>query len=130
MIYRGLAEVVFNRALAFVPQNEPGKLDWVPIDTEGLKRVYDGIVTENGAEVLFHSFVCGVEKKSDREIDALIVGNKRGLTAYQAKIYVDATGDGDIAAWAGADFEIGEKGTGKLQLSTLCFHLDNVDSFY
>lgn len=130
MIYRGLAEVVFNRASAFVPQNEPGKLDWVPIDTEGLKRVYDGIVTENGAEVLFHSFVCGVEKKSDREIDALIVGNKRGLTAYQAKTYVDATGDGDIAAWAGADFEIGEKGTGKLQLSTLCFHLDNVDSFY
>lgn len=78
MIYRGLAEVVFNRASAFVPQNEPGKLDWVPIDTESLKRVYDGIVTENGAEVLFHSFVCGVEKKSDREIDALLVGNKRG----------------------------------------------------
>ena len=24
MIYRGLAEVVFNRASAFVPQNEPG----------------------------------------------------------------------------------------------------------
>lgn len=130
MIYRGLAEVIFNRASAFVPQNEPGKLDWVPIDTESLKRVYDGIVTENGAEVLFHSFVCGVEKKSDREIDALLVGNKRGLTAYQAKTYVDATGDGDVAAWAGADFEIGEKGTGKLQPSTLCFHLDNVDSFY
>lgn len=130
MIYRGLAEVVFNRALAFVPQNKPGKLDWVPIDSEGLKRVYDGIVTENGAEVLFYSFVCGVEKKSDREIDTLIVGNKRGLTAYQAKIYVDATGDGDIAAWAGADFEIGEMGTGKLQLSSLCFQLDNVDSFY
>lgn len=72
----------------------------------------------------------GWKKKSDREIDALIVGSKRGLTAYQAKTYVDATGDGDIAAWAGADFEIGEMGTGKLQLSSLCFQLDNVDSFY
>lgn len=130
MIYRGLAETVFNRALSSVPQNEPGKLDWVPIDCESLKRVYDGLVTEQGADVLFHSFVCGVEKKSDTEIDALIVGNKRGMTAYRAKIYVDATGDGDIAAWAGADFEVGEYGSGRLQLSTLCFQLDNVDPFY
>ncbi len=130
MIYRGLAETVFNRALPSVPQNEPGRLDWVPVDPEGLKRVYDELVLEHGAEVLFHSFVCGVEKKSDREIDALIVGNKRGMTAYRAKVYVDATGDGDIAAWAGADFQLGDPGTGKIQLSTLCFQLDNVDPFH
>ncbi len=130
MIYRGLAETVFNRALPSVPQNEPGRLSWVPIDAESLKRVYDDLVTEQGVAVLFHSFVCGVEKKSDTELDALIVGNKNGLTAYRAKVYIDGTGDGDIAAWGGASFDLGDPGTGKVQLSTLCFQLDNVDPFY
>ena len=55
----------------------------------------------------------------------LIVANKNGLTAFKAKVYVDATGDGDLAAWAGAD----TLKTDVLQSSTLCFSLANVDTY-
>ena len=40
-------------------------------------------------------------------IDAIIVANKSGLVAFKAKVFIDATGDGDVAAWAGASFKKG-----------------------
>lgn len=153
MIYRGLALEVFENSLVlpaspdglvngiepdsekmyeqlFMPFNIPGVRDGIPIDCERLKRAYDNLIESFGVEVLFHSFVCDVEKKSDTELDAIIVANKRGLTAYQAKFFVDATGDGDIAAWSGADFEVGAENTRDIQPATFCFQLANVDSFY
>ncbi len=102
---------------------------WDPaIDPEFLKRLYDRIVTEAGATVLFHSQLCSVERAGNGEIDALLVGNKRGLTAYRAKVYVDCTGDGDLAAWAGAAFEKGDA-EGALQPATHCFMLGNVEPY-
>ncbi len=100
---------------------------WDPaIDPEFLKRLYDRLVTEAGATVLFHSQFCGVEKSDDGEIDALLVSSKAGLRAYRAKVYVDCTGDGDLAAWAGAAFEKGDA-QGGLQPTTHCFMLGNVE---
>lgn len=98
------------------------------IAPEVLKRVYDRLVTEAGATVLFHSQLCGVERTADGQLDALLVANKRGLTAYRAKVYVDGTGDGDLAAWAGASFEKGGA-DGELQPATHCFVLTNVEPY-
>ena len=44
MIYRGLAEQVFNRAKKGVPHEPKDKLDWVNINAEYLMRVYDNMV--------------------------------------------------------------------------------------
>ena len=44
--------------------------------------------------------------------DALIVANKHGLGAFRGKVYVDATGDGDLAAWAGAPASAGSSWCG------------------
>ena len=98
------------------------------IDPELLKRIYDQIVTDAGATVLFHSRLCGVERSQDGGVDALLVANKAGLSAYRASVYVDCTGDGDLAAWAGAAFEKGDA-DGRLQPATACFVLTNVDEF-
>ena len=104
IIYRGLAERIFNESKKGVPHEPKGKLDWVNINPEYLMRVYDRMVTESGASVLFFSRVAAVEKSADDTVDAIIVANQLGLTAFRAKIFVDATGNGDLSVWAGATY--------------------------
>lgn len=100
IIYRGLAEKIFNAAKKGVPHEPAKKLDWVSINPEQLMTVYDDMVIgSGGAKVLFFSRLAKVEMKSDDTIDAIIVANKAGLTAFKAKVFVDCTGDGDLAVW-------------------------------
>lgn len=96
------------------------------IDPELLKRLYDDMVTGAGAKILFHSALCAVEMSSAGTPDALVIASKSGLGAYRAKVYVDCTGDGDLAAWAGAPFEKGDR-SGGLQPATHCFMIANID---
>ena len=61
IIYRGLAETVFERSKALSPHVAPTDVDWVPIDPEGLKRIYDDLMQEYGVTVLFNTFLCDVD---------------------------------------------------------------------
>lgn len=129
IIYRGLAERVFNAARDGVAHLNPQWLDWVPIDPERLKRVYDDLVGEAGVTVLFNTLLCSVEMAEPGVVSTIIAANKAGLSAYRAKVYVDGTGDADLAAWAGADFLQGDENHGELQPATHCFILSNVDDY-
>jgi len=128
IIYRGLAEKVFIACKAGIRHVAPDALDWVPIDPEHLKRVYDDLVTASGATILFHTVLASVEKDTDDQVSAILLANKSGLSACKAKVYVDCTGDADLAAWAGAAFEQGDA-KGEVQPATLCFVLTNVDEY-
>lgn len=127
VIYRGLAEKVFNASKVGVSHVKMNDLNWVPIDPERLTLVYDRMVTEAGVKVLFFSRICQVEMDSNDRVDAVVVANKNGLTAFRAKVFIDATGDGDVAAWAGAKFTRGYDEDGTNQQSSLCFSFGNVD---
>lgn len=129
IIYRGLAEKIFNASKKAVPHEGKQKLNWVSINPEYLMTVYDRMVAESGAEVLFFSRVASVEMAADDTVDAIIVANKSGLVAFKAKVFIDATGDGDMAAWAGASFKRGDD-KGQVQSSTLCFSFANVDTYH
>lgn len=129
IIYGGISQKVFEKNRAAQAHVPADKTDWVSIDYETIKRIYDDMVTESGADILFNTMLCAVEMKDEETVDCIIANNKAGLTAYRAKVYVDCTGDADLAAWAGASFKKGDDKTGELQLSTLCFILSNVDSF-
>jgi hypothetical protein len=132
IIARGLAEHV-RLALC---QGMPLLKKWISSDPlcppaiapELLKRIYDDLVTRAGAKVLFFSQLCSVEMSDGGNVDALLVSNKSGLTAYRAKVYVDCTGEGDLAAMAGAAFEKGDI-NGNLQPATHCFGITNVDEY-
>ena len=128
IIYRGLAERIFTASKAGLPHVSPNQLDWVPIDPEQLKRIYDRLVADAGVHVLFDSAVAAVDLASPREVQALLVANKAGLSACRARVYVDCTGDADICAWAGAGYDKGSA-QGDLQPATHCFVLGNVDSY-
>lgn len=101
------------------------QLDWVPIDVETLKLVYDEQVLESGAKVLFHTFADQVLTDGD-EIAGLVVSNKTGRSVIQAKLYIDATGDGDLAALAGVPFQSGGE-EGELQPGTMCYLVTGAD---
>lgn len=129
VIYAGMAERVLRQTMAGMPHVDPEWLDWTPIDPERLKRVYDDLVTETGVEVLFNTFLTSVDATEVGEVETLVVANKAGLSAYRASVYVDATGDGDLAVWSGAMYEKGDPSTGDLQPATHCFVISNVDMY-
>ena len=98
---------------------------WTPIDLEELKRVYDRLVTDAGVRFSFFTSVCDAVAKDGR-IDHVILACKRGLLAVRARIYIDCTGDGDMLAFAGGAYEMGDK-DGAVMPPTLCSQWVDID---
>ena len=128
IVYAGLAEKIMETVKAAMPHVPKTLVDWVPIDPEMLKVVYDDMVTESGADVLFNTFISMVDTDGNGNVTTVIASNKEGLTAYKAEMYIDCTGDGDLSVWAGAEYEKGGS-KGELQPASHCFVLSNVDSY-
>ena len=81
---------------------------WVlNIDPEVVKLVLDDMVLGAGAQVLLHSWGVAPYIEGDA-VQGMLIENKSGRGVVLAKVVIDATGDGDIAARAGADFRVGE----------------------
>lgn len=95
-------------------------------DREAYKWTALSMILEAGAQPLFHSFVSAVERDGDR-IVAVQVTNKSGVTRYPCSVVVDATGDGDVAALAGAEHVLGRPQDHGVQPSTLMFDMAGVD---
>lgn len=129
IIYRGLAQRIFEESKKGVPHVKKDMLNWVPINAEQLMSVYDSMVTASGAEVLFFSRMGAVNMSSANTVGSIVVANKQGLTTLKARVFIDATGDGDLAAWAGADYKRGYDDDGTNQLSSLCFTIGNIDMY-
>jgi hypothetical protein len=129
-IHQGLAERVRLGLSDGIPhlgeEMKDNQLATPAIDPEVLKRIYDDMVTESGAHVLFHTRLSSVECDDDGQAETLIISNKAGISALRANVYVDTTGDGDLAAWAGATVEKGDD-KGDMQPATHCFVIANID---
>lgn len=98
-----------------------------PFDPYALRVVLDDLVRAAGVQTLLHSWVSDVLQHSDTCVAGLVVENKGGTYRLLADVVVDATGDGDVAAWAGSQYEVGESGDHAVQPATLMVHLHNVD---
>lgn len=96
-----------------------------PFDAEGMKVVLDQMTTEAGVEVLFHTLLVDVNREGDR-IVALQLANRGGLSMTEASIFIDATGDADVAAHAGVPCVMGT-GDGATQPMTMNCKVANVD---
>jgi len=69
----------------------------VTIRAEVLKCVYDAFALEAGFSFTFEAQLAVVETFADRVTHAILAA-KSGLFAVEAKIFIDCTGDGDLAA--------------------------------
>jgi len=97
-------------------------------DPEKTKYVLEQMVLESGAKIFYWTYVIDAITENS-VIKGVIVHNKSGRQAIVAKIVIDCSGDGDVAAYAGAPYEIGggEKYEGYNQAVSLDFRLGNVD---
>jgi len=95
-------------------------------DPEYFKFVLDEMVEEAGVEVLYHATLCQVKTEGDA-VKTLIFAVKSGLLELDADTFIDATGDGDLMAFAGCDYQLGRDADGLCQPMTNCFRLYNVD---
>ena len=93
----------------------------VPFDPEVLKLVALDLLDEAGVRVLLYAFASGVIGAP--RPDGVVFETKSGPLVITARSIVDATGDGDVAALAGAPFEIGRLGDELVQPMTLMFRM-------
>lgn len=128
IIYRSLAQEVLFRTNKTMDHVADETADWTPIQPEALKEIYDDLTVEHGVDVLFFTSVCYVQAENG-EVKYILATNKEGFTAYSAKVYVDCSGDGDVAVGAGAEYVKGDGNDGELQPASLCFVISNIDDY-
>ena len=105
-VVHGVADDLLARIAALGGLNEPhaifGKTKAQAYDMAAYKCAADDMLLASGASLLFHALAAGATMKSAALIDALLVETKSGRGAIRGRMFIDASGDGDLAAWAGA----------------------------
>jgi len=94
-----------------------------PVNDELLKLAAQRMLVDAGVTLLYHSWFsdCVVD---DGRVTHVIVQNKAGRTAYEARVVVDCSGDADVVRAAGLPVTKGDV----LQPATLWFQLGGVDT--
>ena len=127
VIYRGFAQEILERSKEGSAHIPKGAVDWVPIDPEKLKRIYDDLVVSHGVDVLFHTQLCHVDSPLNGRVPRILTASKSGLLAYAAGVFIDCSGDADLAAWAGNPFHKGDAQGRRLMPATHCFQISNIN---
>ncbi len=97
-----------------------------PVEPETFKLAAARTCLDAGVKLLLHSVVDEVRSK-DGHVEGIIVWNKAGRGLVQARQYIDCTGDGDLAAYAGAPFEHYKPGERGAYSAGFTFRLCNID---
>ena len=95
-------------------------------DTAAYKIAADDLLAHHKVDILFHSLGAGVVMHDKSRINALMVETKAGRQAVRADVFIDCSGDGDLAAWAGAPFEVGDN-AGSMLYPSMMFRLNGID---
>jgi hypothetical protein len=130
MVIYGLVEEAAERARqrGWIKQvwNYPKAFETHWFDPEGMKVVYQDMLDQSGVRT-FCYMAAGEPIVEAGAIRGVVVDAKQGKQAILARIVIDATGDGDIAAKAGLPFEYGRPEDGLVQGMTMMFRLSGVD---
>ncbi len=105
-VVHGVADELLQRIDALGGLNEPhaifGRTLAQAYDGAAYKCAADELLLGRGVRLLFHALAVGAVMGDADRIDALLVETRSGRRALRARLFVDASGDGDLAAWAGA----------------------------
>ena len=118
----GIGREIFQRLLEIDGAQE-GSV--VPFDTEAMKQVLCELVRDANVQLLLYVMVVDVIRESNL-IRGVIIEGKAGREALLSKVIIEATGDGDVAAFAGVPFHKGRKDS-KMRPVTLIFRVGNID---
>ncbi len=130
VVINGLVEEAAERARkrGWIQQvaNFPKAFETHWFDPEGMKVVYQDMLDESGVRTFCYT-VAGEPIVEAGQIRGVLVDTKQGQRAFLARIVIDATGDGDVAAKAGLSFDYGRAGDGLVQGMTMMFRLQGVE---
>ena len=130
-VVHGVADDLLARMAALDGLNEPhlvlGKIWAQAYDMPVLKCAADALLADAGVELLFHALGTGVTMTADGNIESLLLETRSGRVAVLAKIFIDCSGDADLAHWSGVAYEKGI-GAGEMMYPTLMFKVGNVDA--
>ena len=129
-VVHGIADGLLDRIDRLGGLNQPhvsfGKIQAQAYDTAAYKCAADDLLIGKDVDILFHALGAGAVMEPDDTIRALIVETKSGRVAIIGRSFIDCSGDGDLAAWAGAPYERGD-GVGGMLYPTMMFRLNGVD---
>jgi hypothetical protein len=129
-VTHGIADEILARLAARDALAKPMSSRRFPVTTQAydiaaFKIVLDEVLAEAGVRVMFHTIGVGV-LTADRRAQALVVESKSGRAAVRASLFIDASGDADLAAWCGVPFDVGDD-DGHMQFPTTMFRVGQVD---
>lgn len=93
---------------------------------EYLKIILNRMAQESGVHLLYHCMLIGA-KTQDGKITSIQVASPSGVHEIEGNIFIDATGDMNLGAFAGCEYIMGRAKDNLCQPMTLCFRLGNVD---
>ncbi len=88
-------------------------------DVEEMKLLLDEMCVEVGVEIRLLTRVVGAARDSESRLSVVVTESKSGREAWHAKVFIDATGDGDLGALCGCGFDVGHPQTGAVQPMSL-----------
>lgn len=94
---------------------------------EFLKIVLNDMLLDAGVDIIFHTMLVGAMQE-DGIVKSIQVANKAGLMTLEADYFVDATGDANLAHFAGFAYQLGREEDNLCQPLTLCFRIGGVDT--
>lgn len=133
LLVRGVADELLARIDALGGLNKPqdgmgGRIRVRSYDTSAYKIAADQFLLAAGVKLLFHAWAAAVlPDEGGGRIAALVVETKSGRQAIRANAFVDASGDADLAAFAGVPFEVGD-GAGSGLFPSTMFRVGQVDA--
>lgn len=116
----GIFKEIFEKTASLV---KPAS--FIDFSPEHMKVVLDELCIEAGVELLFHAALFKAETQGQK-VRSISVATKAGELKLEAEFFVDATGDGDLLAFAGCAFQLGRESDGLCQPMTTCFRIANV----
>lgn len=127
-VVHGVADDLLARIDALdglkAPHTMFGRINGQAFDTAAYKIAADALLLDAGVTILFHALAAGVVMDGTR-VAALLVETKSGRQAVEARVFIDGSGDGDLATWAGAPVEVGDRGA--LMFPSTMFRINDVD---
>lgn len=97
----------------------------VAFDPEQYKLLCQRMILEAGVDMYMHSYLSGCIAE-DGNIKSIIIENKNGTEALESKVFIDCTGDADLAHMAGVKMQ--DRGDAPLQPMSSYFILGGVDT--
>ena len=123
----GLMREILRRLDSIDPSSNHPHRAKSAYDVESMKFLLETMATESSIRVRLHTRIVSTLVNSQRKLTHIITESKSGREAWAAKMFVDATGDGDVAAQAGCRFSLGHPERGESQPMSLMALLTGID---